>query len=239
MLHSAPRDAGRDRFGHEVPSASWPVRRRFRRPLLHQPRDPRDASRPVSWPSNSPLGSRSWRSSPSGRPSSGCGATASTRCAHTSRASGGARPCVHRTLLAIRRRGPRPVLRSRHDPAQACAEGRIGVNGVDLRPFALLTASKVDPRRRRLRLARLAALRLAWNADSAGWLSLAERVLLRPAHPASWVPTAGSGRGPSDHDESVPDEVALAFHQRTLAQLCSCAARCVSPNRPTGSSPRR
>ena len=44
-------------------------------------------------------------------------------------------------------------------------------------------------------------------------------MLLRPAHPASWVPTAGSGRGPSDHDESVPDEVALAFHQRTLAQL--------------------
>ena len=87
-------------------------------------------------------------------------------------------------------------------------------------PFAhLLTASKVDPASPAEARTRLAALRLAWNADSAGWLSLAERVLLRPAHPASWVPTAGSGRGPSDHDESVPDEVALAFHQRTLAQL--------------------
>ena len=104
-------------------------------------------------------------------------------------------------------------------PLQACAEGRIGV-GNDLNPFAhLLTASKVDPASPAEARTRLAALRLAWNADSAGWLSLAERVLLRPAHPASWVPTAGSGRGPSDHDESVPDEVALAFHQRTLAQL--------------------
>ena len=104
-------------------------------------------------------------------------------------------------------------------PLQACAEGRIGV-GNDLNPFAhLLTASKVDPASPAEARTRLAALRLAWNADSAGWLSSAERVLLRPAHPASWVPTAGSGRGPSDHDESVPDEVALAFHQRTLAQL--------------------
>ena len=104
-------------------------------------------------------------------------------------------------------------------PLQACAEGRIGV-GNDLNPFAhLLTASKVDPASQAEARTRLAALRLAWNADSAGWLSLAERVIVRPAHPASWVPTAGSGRGPSDHDESVPDEVALAFHQRTLAQL--------------------
>ena len=104
-------------------------------------------------------------------------------------------------------------------PLQACAEGRIGV-GNDLNPFAhLLTASKVDPASPAEARTRLAALRLAWNADSAGWLSLAERVLLRPAHPASWVPMAGSGRGPADHDESVPDEVALAFHQRTLAQL--------------------
>jgi site-specific DNA-methyltransferase (adenine-specific) len=104
-------------------------------------------------------------------------------------------------------------------PLQACAEGRIGV-GNDLNPFAyLLTASKVDPASPAESRTRLATLRLAWNVDSAGWLALAERVIVRPGHPASWIPAAGSGRGPADHDESVPDEVALAFHPRTLAQL--------------------
>jgi site-specific DNA-methyltransferase (adenine-specific) len=104
-------------------------------------------------------------------------------------------------------------------PLQACAEGRIGV-GNDLNPFAyLLTASKVDPASPAESRTRLAALRLAWNVDSAGWLELADRVIARPGHPASWIPEAGSGRGPHDHDESVPDEVALAFHPRTLAQL--------------------
>jgi DNA methylase len=104
-------------------------------------------------------------------------------------------------------------------PLQACAEGRIGV-GNDLNPFAyLLTASKVDPASPAESRTRLATLRLAWNADAAGWLALAERVIVRPGHPASWIPAAGSGRGPADHDESVPDEVALAFHPRTLAQL--------------------
>jgi len=104
-------------------------------------------------------------------------------------------------------------------PLQACAEGRIGV-GNDLNPFAyLLTASKVDSASPAESRTRLATLRLAWNADAAGWLALAERVIVRPGHPASWIPAAGSGRGPADHDESVPDEVALAFHPRTLAQL--------------------
>jgi hypothetical protein len=104
-------------------------------------------------------------------------------------------------------------------PLQACAEGRIGV-GNDLNPFAyLLTASKVDPASPAESRTRLATMRLAWNADAAGWLALAERVIVRPGHPASWIPAAGSGRGPGDHDESVPDEVALAFHPRTLAQL--------------------
>ena len=104
-------------------------------------------------------------------------------------------------------------------PLQACAEGRIGV-GNDLNPFAyLLTASKVDPASPAESRTRLAALRLAWNVDAAGWLALADRVIARPGHPASWIPEAGSGRGPHHHDESVPDEVALAFHPRTLAQL--------------------
>jgi DNA methylase len=104
-------------------------------------------------------------------------------------------------------------------PLQACAEGRIGV-GNDLNPFAyLLTASKLEPATQAETRTRLASLRLAWNADSAGWLALADRVVLRPGHPASFIPAAASGRGPSDHDETVPDEVALAFHPRTLAQL--------------------
>ena len=104
-------------------------------------------------------------------------------------------------------------------PLQACAEGRIGV-GNDLNPFAhLLTASKLDPASPAESRTRLAALRLAWNVDSADWLALADRVIARPGHPASFIPTAGSGRGPHDRDESVPDEVALAFHPKTLAQL--------------------
>jgi site-specific DNA-methyltransferase (adenine-specific) len=104
-------------------------------------------------------------------------------------------------------------------PLQACAEGRVGV-GNDLNPFAhLLTASKTDPASAAESLTRLAALRLAWNADAAGWLELGNRVSRRPAHPASRVPRAGEGRGPDARDETVPDEVALAFHPRTLGQL--------------------
>jgi site-specific DNA-methyltransferase (adenine-specific) len=104
-------------------------------------------------------------------------------------------------------------------PLQACAEGRVGI-GNDLNPFAhLLTAAKVDPASPAEAMTRLAALRLAWNADSSGWLELAERAIRRPAHPSSRVPAAGSGREPGARDESLPDEVALAFHPRTLAQL--------------------
>ena len=81
-------------------------------------------------------------------------------------------------------------------PLQACAEGRIGV-GNDLNPFAhLLTASKVEPATRAEASTRLAGLRLAWNAESAGWLALAERVVGDPAASTSLVPVAGSGRGP-------------------------------------------
>ncbi len=104
-------------------------------------------------------------------------------------------------------------------PLQACAEGRVGV-GNDLNPFAhLLTASKTEPSTRAQSLTRLAALQLRWHADARGWLDLGVWVSRRRGHPAARVPRAGSGAGPSARDEDVPDEVALAFHPRTLAQL--------------------
>ena len=104
-------------------------------------------------------------------------------------------------------------------PLQACAEGRIGV-GNDLNPFAhLLTAAKVEPAGRAEAVTRLAALRLAWHADAAGWLGLGERVSKDPGPTGVRVPAAGSGGGPGASDEPVAVEVALAFHPRTLAQL--------------------
>jgi len=104
-------------------------------------------------------------------------------------------------------------------PLQACAEGRIGI-GNDLNPFAhLLTVAKVDPASPAEARTRLAALRLAWNSDATGWLDLGERVSRRPGHPSARVPSAGSGDGPDTRTEFVPDEVALAFHPRTLGQL--------------------
>ena len=104
-------------------------------------------------------------------------------------------------------------------PLQACAEGRVGV-GNDLNPFAhLLTASKVEPATRAQAATRLAQLRLAWNANSAGWLALGERVWITPEAASSLVPAAGSGATSADGTERVPTEVALAFHPRTLGQL--------------------
>ena len=104
-------------------------------------------------------------------------------------------------------------------PLQALAEGRIGV-GNDLNPLAqVLTAAKVEPATPAEARTRLAALRLAWNADAAAWLALGERVVARPGHPSAYVPAAGSGGGPESRAEAVPDEVALAFHPRTLGQL--------------------
>ena len=89
-------------------------------------------------------------------------------------------------------------------PLQASAEGRIGV-GNDLNPFAhLLTAAKVEPPTAAEARTRATALRLAWASGSAHWLELADTIQAAPA----------SG-GP----EPVPDEVALAFHPRTFAQL--------------------
>ena len=102
---------------------------------------------------------------------------------------------------------------------QSCAEGRIGV-GNDLNPFAtLLTAAKVEPATRAQATTRLAQLRLGWNAQSAGWLALGARVSADPGAADALVPVAGSADGPADGVDSVPVEVALAFHPRTLGQL--------------------
>jgi hypothetical protein len=104
-------------------------------------------------------------------------------------------------------------------PLQACAEGRIGV-GNDLNPFAhLLTAAKVQPATRAQAATRLAQLRLAWNASSAGWLALGAGVASNPGITGALVPQAGSAASPADGVETVPLEVALAFHTRTLGQL--------------------
>jgi DNA methylase len=116
-------------------------------------------------------------------------------------------------------------------PLQADAESRIGV-GNDLNPFAhLLTAAKVEPAAAAETRTRIAALRLAWSADSSAWLALGERVLAHPRHPASRVPAAGSGDGPDARTEAVPDEVALAFHPRTLGQLLLVRAQLLLDDR--------
>jgi site-specific DNA-methyltransferase (adenine-specific) len=104
-------------------------------------------------------------------------------------------------------------------PLQACAEGRIGV-GNDLNPFAhLLTAAKVEPPTRAQTATRLAQLRLAWNAGSSAWLDLGARVFANPTARDSLVPAAGSAALAGNGTETVPIEVALAFHPRTLGQL--------------------
>ncbi len=104
-------------------------------------------------------------------------------------------------------------------PLQACAEGRIGV-GNDLNPLAhLLTAAKVEPATAAESATRLAALRLGWATSSADWMALAAEVLADAGDPPRVaVPAAGS-RAWSARDETVPKEVAVAFHPRTLAQL--------------------
>ena len=102
-------------------------------------------------------------------------------------------------------------------PLQAAAEGRIGV-GNDLNPFAhLLTAAKLEPASRPEALTRITQLRLAHRSDEKAWSALGERVVADPA--ATLVPAAGSQVGPADGTETVPAEVALAFHPRTLGQL--------------------
>ncbi len=104
-------------------------------------------------------------------------------------------------------------------PLQAAAEGRIGV-GNDLNPFAhLLTAAKVEPPTRADAWTRLASLRLAWGGERDAWQRLAERVAAKPGRDGVAVPAAGSQRGPGAADEVVAEEVAVAFHARTLGQL--------------------
>lgn len=89
-------------------------------------------------------------------------------------------------------------------PLQASAEGRIGV-GNDLNPFAhLLTAAKVEPTTTAEARTRATALRLAWASSGARWRELADAIQAAPA-------TGGT--------EPVPEEVALAFHPRTFAQV--------------------
>jgi hypothetical protein len=107
-------------------------------------------------------------------------------------------------------------------PLQACAEGRIGV-GNDLNPLAhVLTSAKVEPPAGREVEARLASLRIEWSLENPAWLELAGRVV---AGAPALVPSAGSGGGPGDAGETVPAEVALAFHRRTLAQVLFARAR--------------
>jgi len=106
-------------------------------------------------------------------------------------------------------------------PLQACAEDRIGV-GNDLNPLAhLLTAAKVEPATPAEAATRLALLRVGWAASSGEWLAVARDVLADGAadeQPTVLVPAAGS-RSPRVRSETVPREVAVAFHERTLAQL--------------------
>jgi site-specific DNA-methyltransferase (adenine-specific) len=102
-------------------------------------------------------------------------------------------------------------------PLQAVAEGRIGV-GNDLNPFAhLLTASKVEPATRAAAVTRLTQLRLGWSSDAEAWTRLADAVGIDPV--TTQVPRAASEDGPTADGETVPVEVALAFHPLTLGQL--------------------
>ena len=89
-------------------------------------------------------------------------------------------------------------------PLEAVVGGRIGV-GNDLNPFAhLLTAAKLEPPTQAEARTRATALRLAFATGAAGWLDRARAIQADPA---------GDGQAP------VPLEVALAFHERTFAQL--------------------
>ncbi len=106
-------------------------------------------------------------------------------------------------------------------PLQAAAEGRVGV-GNDLNPFAhLLTAAKVEPPTLAEAQTRITALRLRWAAESSTWEALAGAIAADPAGSTACVPRAGSGDRPfaAGRPETIPVEVAIAFHPRTLAQL--------------------
>jgi hypothetical protein len=88
-------------------------------------------------------------------------------------------------------------------PLEAAVAGRIGV-GNDLNPFAhLLTAAKLEPATVAEARTRTVALRLAFAAGAPAWLDRARAIQADPAGAAT----------------PVPAEVAMAFHERTLAQL--------------------
>ena len=89
-------------------------------------------------------------------------------------------------------------------PLEAVVEGRIGV-GNDLNPFAhLLTAAKLEAPTQAEARTRATTLRLAFAGGAAQWLERARSIQADPAR-----------GGPAP----VPAEVALAFHERTFAQL--------------------
>ena len=180
------------------------------------------------------------RSRPSGRTSSACGATRSTRCARTSRAS--------------RRRSPTRSSPATRGPATSCstrsgavapprsrpvAEGRIGV-GNDLNPFAhLLTAAKVDPATRaEARDAARHSSGSRWLADGAAWTALGERVVARSGHPGARMPAAGSGAGPMAGDEAVPAG-GRALVPSPDAGPAALGPERAPPRRPRGSLPGR
>ena len=129
----------------------------------------RDRSPPASSPSSCRAPSPRWVSNPSGRTRPASGATASTRCARTSRAS--PRRLAHAFIARYSRPGDvvlDPFSGRGTAPLQAAAEGRIGV-GNDLNPLAhVLTAAKLDPAMPAEARTRLAALRIGWAGDAAG-----------------------------------------------------------------------
>ena len=170
------------------------------------------------------------RSRPSGRTSSGSGVTRSTRCARTSRAF--RPPWPTRSSAATRDRGDvvlDPFSGRGTTPLQACAEGRIGV-GNDLNPL------RPPPDRGQGRAGDPAprprpgwrTLRLGWAARRADWLALA-RTVVADAGDRRRVSSRRPGAASAARDETVPAEVAVAFHARTLGQLLY--VRIVAPPR--------
>ena len=110
--------------------------------------------------------------------------------------------------------------------------------GNDLNPFAhLLTAAKVEPATRAQAVTRLAALRLGWNAESAGWLALGERVSRLHGGPDAPVPSAGSGAWPADGDEAVPSRSPSPSIRGRWASSSTSGPRSDSMTGPTGFSP--
>ena len=196
---------------------------------------------PASSPSNCRSSCRRSRSRPSGRTSSACGATRSTRCARTSRAS--RPPSTHAFIARYSRPGDvvlDPFSGRGTTPLQACAEGRIGV-GNDLNPFAhLLTAAKVEPATRA-------------EADDAPRRAAArlERRVRRLAGPRraggrrpGRLDVAGPGRrlrrrpGRRRRSPCPPRSRSRSIRGRS-ASCCSSARRCGSTTGRTGSSPPR